>query len=101
MQAYLTYLKELTDQELTTAVENIFHNDTTDGQALADNQLVSALIHSEAIPLAAFEKATLLEFIWRGLQVDRAGLALKMQGDFGVDLAQGDINNVLSTREMN
>lgn len=101
MQSFINYLKESSDQSLSQYVEQIFQNDASDGKALANNELVTQLIHNEAIPLAAFEKATLLEFVWRGLTIDQAKLREKLHGDYGVDLNSKEIVNPLSTREMN
>lgn len=100
MQKYIDYLRGLTDAALTESVENIFHNDSTDGKALADNDIVVQLIQGEAIPLASFEKAALLEFIWRGLTIDQERFRTQLQGDYGVEL-QKEVVDERSTRELN
>lgn len=100
MQKYIDYLRGLSDQALTESVENIFYNDSTDGQALAGNEIVLQLIQSEALPLAAFEKAALLEFVWRGLTIDQEQLRIQLQGDYGVDLKK-EVVDERSTRELN
>lgn len=100
MQKYIDYLRGLSDRELTEAVTNIFHNDSTDGQTLAENEIVAQLIQGEAIPLAAFEKAALLEFVWRGLIINQERIRTQLQGDYGVDL-QKEVVDERSTRELN
>ena len=78
MQKYIDYLRGLSDQALTESVENIFYNDSTDGQALA----------------------ALLEFVWRGLTIDQEQLRIQLHGDYGVDLKK-EVVDERSTRELN
>lgn len=67
-------VQSLSDAHLTQFVKEIFKRNITSGKITQDSALLHYLADRNEMPLGDFEKVCLAEFIWRGLQLNRADL---------------------------